>query len=154
MINEKITTENFDALLEGQLIKLNQIKEVPLMEVYEDVSIEAHQANYAMVVSTNRVRAIGEVYGNLQRLEDAAKRFYEGTKATKRLKAGLDRDTFPDAAMRNAYAEVQAEEDRIRWESIKSIVRGVHIERSDLWDYRKKLETISKNIQAEIFAGR
>ena len=120
----KITPKNFDSVLKKLLDDFNQIREVPLWETADGEVIEFHEVNRAMVLSTNRVRAIGKIYGKIEQLETDSKRWYEGTKA------------------------------RARYEAVKSIREMIHIERQDLWDYRQRLETVSKNLQAEAYAGR
>lgn len=150
----KVTPKTFDFVLKKLLEEFNQIREVPLWETADGEVIEFHEVNRAMVLSTNRVRAIGKIYGKIQQLETDAKRWYEGEKAKANIEAVKNKKDYPDSETRKSYAIQKSEKARERYEVVKSIREMIHIERSDLWDYRQRLETVSKNLQAEAYAGR
>lgn len=135
---------------------LNSILEFKPGEIVEGQLVIFNEVNVEMKQASNRVFYLGHVYGRMQRLEMVAKRFYEHTKATALLKAGQlqNRDIYPDASLRKSYADLESEEDLQMYENIKSFVNMIHIERQDLWDYRKRLEVISKNLQAEAYSNR
>jgi len=150
----KVTPETFDEILAKLLNEFNEIREVPTWEVAEGEMVEFCQVNKCMVLSTARVRAIGKIYGQIQQLETDSKRWYEGEKATATIEAVKHKDTYPDGESRKAYSFKQSEDARKRYEGVKSIREMIHIERQDLWDSRQRMETISKNLQAEAYAGR
>ncbi|MBN2286933.1 MAG: hypothetical protein JXI43_10830 [Tissierellales bacterium] len=150
----KVTPKNFDSVLKELLDEFNEIREVPLWEAADGEVIEFHEVNRAMVLSTNRVRAIGKIYGKIQQLETDSKRWYEGEKAKANLRAVKNRKAYPDQETRKSYAVQESEKARKRYEGVKSIREMIHIERQDQYDYRQRLETVSKNLQAEAYAGR
>ena len=150
----KLTKKNFDYVLNAFVKKSNAITDVDLLELDEGEVLEFHQVNHAMIASTNRVRAIGEIYSLMQRLELWAKKQYDLKKANAILEARKLKEDYPSSDDRKAYAEKQAEPERERYEGVHSLREGMHRDRQDLWDYRKRLEIISKNLQAEAYAGR
>ena len=108
----KITPQNFDSVLKKLLDEFNEIREVPLWETAEGEVVEFHEVNRAMVLSTNRVRAIGKIYGKIQQLETDSKRWYEGTKAKANLRAVKNRKAYPDQETRKSYATQESEKAR------------------------------------------
>ena len=153
-IDTEITEDNFNELLEDLVKQYNKIKEVELIQLEEGEIVEFHQVNYAMVRSTERVRLLGKILSKMKRLERYAQKQYDLRKARKILEARNNRDEFPSEETRKAYAEDQAEPERKRLIGINSICEEIHRERQDLWDYRRKLETISKNLQTEAYLER
>ena len=144
----------------GSIVELNKVAGEPIdllvnnKKFAEGEVVEFHQINRAIVQSTARVRAVGELYGKFEQLERDALRWLNGKIADKKLEANRHRETYPDSDSRKAYATQQTKDEQERYDGIHAIVEMIHIERQDLWDSRKKYEIISKNLQAEAYAGR
>jgi hypothetical protein len=139
-------TEQFEAAVE----EFNGILSLEPITLAEGEVLQVFEINRALTEVAASFRSLGGVADKVRRLEAIVTRWRDQAFNLALLEAGGKRETYPDAAMRKAYAETKVDEMERLIMAAKLTREAIHDERSRLWAYREDLFNIGHNVRREL----